>query len=281
MSVRLFYVDESFDDAKFCLTGLAVKHRLWKECLDGLRGHRSWLKAKYGIPMRVEIHARDLVAGRGSLGVAPNAINKWERSRIFLGMLQLIARLPVMAFNVCLDSKGVKDVHLRAWDRLLNRIERTMLEFENQEAMHRGKLLTTIPPDTPVQAMDDVRKRLEAFCPRAIVISDEGHEDDMTKAARRMHVFNPIPSQYGQWSQGQRSKNIATERIIEDPVFRDSSRSYFLQLADCVAFALLKREVPPTKNIAKYNIHKMFDATVAARCFRPASPRDPLGIVRA
>ena len=71
-----------------------------------------------------------------------------------------------------------------------------------------------------------------------------------------------------------------TERIIEDPVFKPSHRSHFLQLADCVAFALLKKEVEPTDNISKYKINKMFDETIASVCYLPAAKSDPLGIVR-
>ena len=76
------------------------------------------------------------------------------------------------------------------------------------------------------------------------------------------------------------AQNITTERIIEDPVFKPSDRSYLIQMADCVAFALLKSEVPPTPNVARYGIHEMFDKTLRGICFKPASPRDPLGIVR-
>jgi len=95
-----------------------------------------------------------------------------------------------------------------------------------------------------------------------------------------MHVFNPIPSHYNEWASGSSNQNIPTVRIIEDPVFKQSHRSYFLQLADFIAFALLKREVDPTPTIEKYKINKMFDEVLAVKCFRHASPRDPLGIVR-
>ena len=70
------------------------------------------------------------------------------------------------------------------------------------------------------------------------------------------------------------------ERVIEDPVFKKSHQSYFVQLADCVAFALLKREVPPTENIKKYGIQKMFDRCLAGVCYRKASYADPLGLIR-
>lgn len=41
-------------------------------------------------------------------------------------------------------------------------------------------------------------------------------------------------------------KNIPNDRLIEDPFFKASHQSYFLQAADFIAFALLKAEVPPT-----------------------------------
>jgi hypothetical protein len=95
-----------------------------------------------------------------------------------------------------------------------------------------------------------------------------------------MHVYNHIPSRFGVWQSGKPTMNITTDRVIEDPIFKRSDRSYMVQLADCVAFSLLKREVPPTPNILKYGIHEMFDKALASVCFRPASPKDPLGIVR-
>lgn len=72
-----------------------------------------------------------------------------------------------------------------------------------------------------------------------------------------------------------------TDRVIEDPSFKESHRSYFVQLADCIAFALLKRESPAqTKLVQRYRLDKAFDETVAGICYRQASRDDPLGIVR-
>jgi hypothetical protein len=124
-----------------------------------------------------------------------------------------------------------------------------------------------------------IGERLNIYRSRAVIIADEGRETEITKAVRKMHVYNPIPSQLGGWPNGS-TKNITIDRIIEDPVFKASDRSYLIQLADCVAFALLKREVTPTPVIATYRIDQMFDATLAGVCFKAAAPRDPLGIVR-
>lgn len=96
---------------------------------------------------------------------------------------------------------------------------------------------------------------------------------------RKMNVYNPIPSAFGSWPEGA-VRNKPTQRLIEDPVFRSSKASYMLQLVDCVAFALLKRETAPTPNVLKYKIHQMFDRTLAGICVKAASRSDPLGIVR-
>ena len=279
MPVRFFYVDESYDNTKYCLSAISIRHSDWKECFDKIREHRVNLKNDYGIYLRKEIHARDLVAGRGD--ISPNTIGKWQRSRIYFGLLQLVTSLPqVWVFNVCLDKAKFRDPQLATWDRLMNRIERTMLEQEKIEIPFRRKLSALATKHLPNAEAMEIDKRLNIYKARAVILADEGRELEITKAIRKMHVINHIPSQYGGWDNGSITKNITTDRIIEDPIFKDSERSYFIQLADCVAFALLKREVAPTPNIKKYAINKMFDQTIANVCYKKASPRDPNGIVR-
>ncbi len=56
-------------------------------------------------------------------------IGKHARSLIFRDLLALVAELPeVTVFNVCLEVRGRKDPQLDAWNRLLNRIDRTLVE---------------------------------------------------------------------------------------------------------------------------------------------------------
>jgi Protein of unknown function (DUF3800) len=278
MPVRFFYVDESYDKVKYCLSAIVIRHSDWKECFDMVREHRVNLKKDYGIYLRKEIHARDLVAGRGK--ISDTVIGKWQRSRIFQGLLTLLASLPnVKLFNICLNVADHADPQMVAWDRIVNRIERTMLEFERVELPLRRGLTTLAEEKFSAADAERIDQRLNIYRSRAVIFADEGREIEITKALRKMHVFNPIPSQFGSWPTGA-TKNITTERIIEDPVFKPSDRSYLIQMADCVAFALLKREVPPTPKIAHYDIDKMFDKTLRGICFRPASPREPLGIVR-
>lgn len=278
MPVRFFYVDESYDNLKYCLSAIMIRHSDWKECFDIVREHRLNLKKDYGIYLRKEIHARDLVTGKGK--ISEQVIGKWQRSRIFQGLLNLVASLPnVKLFNVCLNIADHSDPQMVAWDRIINRIERTMLEFERIELPLRRGLTALTEEKLPAIEAEKIAQRLNIYRSRAVIFADEGRELEITKALRKMHVFNPIPSQFGGWPSGP-TKNITTERIIEDPVFKPSDRSYLIQMADCIAFALLKSEVPPTPKIARYGIHDMFDKTLRGICFRPASPRDSLGIVR-
>jgi hypothetical protein len=279
VTVRLFYTDESYDDEKFCLSAISVRHHDWRDVFNLVREHRQELKTDFGMYLRKEIHAHEFVAGRGR--VAPKVIGKWQRSRIFLDLLRLVARLPhVYVINVCLDVADHDDVELTAWDRLLNRIERTMLEYERRELPARRRVTDAARAalsDADYQFLDT---RLNAYTPRAMVFADEGREKEITRIMRKMGVFNPIPSARGVWASGTATKNIPLQRIIEDPIFKPSDQSFLIQLADCVAFSLLKRETAPTPLVMKYNLDEMFDEAVAPVCFKQASPADPLGIVR-
>lgn len=277
MSVRCFYVDESYDQQKFCLSAIAIRHNQWHDCFRRVQQHRRLLKQDHGIFIRKEIHAHELVGGRGQ--IAERIVNKHTRSRIFHGLLRLVSELPeVLVFNICLDVKGRHDPQLDAWDRLLNRIERTMLAAEQRELPLRKQLLSNLPPNTTTPG-DRLQSRLLNYAPRAMVFADEGRETEITRVYRKMTVFNPIPSQFGAWSEGA-TKNLPLQRIIEDPIFKASHHSFFIQLADCVSFALLKKEVPVTPNIAKYGVDKFFDQCLPGVCFKKASPNDPHGIVR-
>jgi hypothetical protein len=229
--------------------------------------------------MRKEIHARDLVAGRGSLG--KNEIGKWRRSRIFYEILELIASLPdAHLFNVCLEVKGNRDPQLKAWDRLLNRLNRTAEARNSQERERRSEFLDALRGKIPADVFESLQPRLAPYSAQVITVADEGREYEIERLRRKMGVANFVPSKYGSWG-GERSKNLPLGQLIEDVLFRKSADSYLIQLADCAAFALLKREsMPPTRNVAKYNIHKAWDKHLKHIAFLKAAADDPDGIVR-
>lgn len=114
---------------------------------------------------------------------------------------------------------------------------------------------------------------------RAMLLFDEGQEVAFTKRIRRMGVINHIPSRYGAWAgTASTTRNIVIDRIIEDPVFKKSDQSFFIQLVDFCAFALLRRERQlPAKNAL--GIHEAFQI-LDPICFKAANPRDPMGVIR-
>jgi hypothetical protein len=174
--------------------------------------------------------------------LGPNAVHKGRRCELFNQTLTMIAALPkIKIFNAIAPRAS----ETQLFERLINRIHRTMDAWNN----------------------------------RAMIVHDEGK--DFTPLLRRMGVYNPVQSRYGAWENGQPTKNIPTERIIEDIVFRKSHKSDLIQMADFCAYALLRSEYPiPSKT--KYGLDKSFDA-ISDVCLIEAYRSDPrkLGIIRA
>lgn len=239
--VYLVYIDESRDTERYVgvFSALAIPVINWHEAIKQVIALRRELKQTDGIYIKKEFHASDFVGGRGKL--APDTVTKYRRCEIFKEVLRRVAALPgARLFNAEYD----KEVEDRAFERLLNRINRTMKTWRSY----------------------------------AILICDEGKEPQYTKLRRKMGVYNPIPSIYGEWEDGSRTKNITIDRIVEDLFFKDSGHSYFIQLVDFCAFALLRREYPiPART--QYGLHEAFDL-LSGILVRTASRSDLEGIIR-
>jgi hypothetical protein len=111
----------------------------------------------------------------------------------------------------------------------------------------------------------------------ALLISDEGK--DYNRLVRKMGAFNPIPSQFGGWSDGP-TRNIVLDRVIDELLYKRSQDSFFIQIADFCAYALLRSEKHlASKNL--YGLHKSFDL-LAPICQKQCFAKDPrgLGIIR-
>ena len=246
MAVEFVYLDESYDASKFAMAAIIVPDDSWHDAFARVKAARQRLKEKHGIFTSKELHATDFVAGRGR--IADRIVPKAVRAQIFRQFFEFIPTIP-----------GVR-VLGGAWN-------------------NAGRSL----PDTYAHAFRRLQDRLQRRCSelnrRAVIISDEGQENELTRAARRAKVYNPVGSRFGAWSGGK-WKNIPTDRIIEDPIFKPSHQSYFLQVADFVAFALLKRESP---NRTPRTSSELFDQQYERLdevLIKEASHDDPLGIVR-
>lgn len=248
--MHIFYVDESYDQTKFVISSLRVDVSEWKDVLAGIKAFRVDLRNTHGVKLKSELHAQTFVR-HCSDGISSRMLSISERRVIFEQCIDFIATLPIQIINICLPLQKFggrsNEAHFQAVDRLFNRIQTNITRLQ--------------PPS------------------HAVIIFDKGKEQQITKLSRRLSAFNYIPSQFGAWLGGAKAKNILTDRIIEDPVFRESHDSYFLQLIDFVAFALLKREVPPSPFVLKWGYHTLFDRLRPVLCL-DASRTDARGIVR-
>ncbi len=240
--MHLIYIDDSHDQTAglYVFSAIAIQADLWSDVFVSVRDWRRSIRDSDGIYVTKELHAWEFVSGRRRIAPPPRTVTKWRRCEIFKDGLRMLAEQDgVNIFNSALTNQDW------AFERLLNRINRTMKAWQSH----------------------------------ALLICDEGKEAHLTRLVRRMSVHNPIPSRYGVWlDTGRFTRNIPLDRIIEDPFFRPSVRSYFVQMADFCAYALLRKECPlPSKN--KYGLHKAF-TLLAPICVRAANPRDPHGIIR-
>ena len=238
--MHLFYIDDSGDEKLAIFSALAIPVDQWHTSFKIIRDYRRRLKSKYGIYVYKELHAWKFVSGRGR--PSPNVITKYQRANIFLNTLDVITELPgVSLFNAVFPSSDQN----KAFEWLLNRINRALVSWDSH----------------------------------GLIISDEGKEPIYTRLVRKMYVYNPIPSKYGVWGDtGKKWKNIPLDRLVEDPFFKDSAQSYFVQLVDFCAYALLRRENPiPSKS--KYGIDQGF-SRLGKILVTEANYKDPEGIIR-
>lgn len=235
------YLDESKDDNKFYVySAVIVDAANWNSAFSALRNIRQTMKAQGGIYLRQELHAWKFASGKGI--ISDRAIYKDERAKIFRWVLESAASTGL--FRVI---SAVNTNEFYAFERFMNRINRT--------AQAQGHDL--------------------------ILICDEGQEIQFTRRIRKMRVYNPIPSNMGVWQDtGQATRNITLDRFLEDPFFKDSKSSYFVQLVDFVAYALLRMERPiPSRTALGYDqMYNVLEPIVFKECNRN-DPRG-LGIIR-
>jgi len=238
--MHLIYIDDSADNEIAIYSALAIPADQWRTAFNAIRDYRRQLRRAYGIYVYKELHAWKFVSGRGD--IADRVVNRSQRVAIFNEMLDLMTRLPgARLFNAAFPLND----RIRGFEWLINRINRT----------------------------------LQAWGSHGIVICDRGNELTYTRLMRRMGVFNPIPSSQGTWQDtGASWRNIPIERLVEDPFFKPADQSYFIQLCDFAAYALLRRE-RPLESKMRYSLHESF-GRLHPILAREARPRDPEGIIR-
>jgi hypothetical protein len=208
----LTFIDESGDTGQlnsptkyFVLSSLIIHELNWLSFIDDLIIFRQYLKKRYGLLMKEEIHASKFVNGQSRL---KNNIKRNDKLNILKECLKwLNSRQDISLITVRYDkSGGQKDIFDYTWRVFIQRFENT-LSHKNFPGGYGN--------DT------------------GLIISDNTNGGKLTSLLREMRRFNPIPntSYYGGGT-----RNIRLRQIIEDPVLRDSLKSYILQMVDVVVY---------------------------------------------
>lgn len=252
----LMYVDESGDSGMnnsptryFVLSGLIIHELRWQETLDKLIAFRRRMQHAFGLRLREEIHSAAMINHPGELV----RIKRNDRLTIIRAFANEVAQLPdANVINIVVDKHNKPagyDVFTMAWKALIQRFENTI-----SHRNFRG-------PSNPDE--------------RGILFPDNTDNKKLTQLLRQMRRYNPVPNQ-PHFGLGYR--NIHLSRVVEDPNFRDSQHSYFIQSADLIAF-LLYQQLAPSSYIRRKSARNYFNRLGPVLC-KVASSRDPMGIVR-
>jgi hypothetical protein len=108
-----------------------------------------------------------------------------------------------------------------------------------------------------------------------MIFPDDTDQAKLKRLLGRMRRFNPIPNEV---PIAASCREMPVDRIIEYPSFRDSAESYFVQVADLIAF-LLYQEIAPSASMRKTGGQSYF-RRLAPLLLSQTSSSDPRGIVR-
>jgi len=238
-AMLLAYVDESGDTGPpshggsqtYTLGCVLVEASRWNSAFDELVALRRRLRSRFGIRIRDEIKANFLVRGAGPL--RQYALGAKGHHAVYRAHLRTMdATHGVRAFAVVVDKRGSKwtsgiETFDRAWEGLLQRLERTA----NAE-------------DTSF-----------------MIIHDHGEDLAIRKWARRARRYLTAGS-----VTGSGTRRVPATMLLEDPVPRDSQHSYFIQLADLVAYAGYRAHVAPPTGSSAHVVcpHEMWNELGAA-----------------
>jgi hypothetical protein len=226
----LAYVDESGNtgDVKsggsltFSLGCVVIDADLWPSAFDEMILFRRRLRSTYGLPMRAEVKANYLLRNSGDL--RPLALGPGARRMIYRAHMRMLEQMPARAFAIVVDKRQVQRPpagHFDlAWEGLLQRLERTSTKERSTFA----------------------------------VMHDEGEDDAIRRWVRRSRRHLTAGSAYGVGT----FRNPAS-LLVDDPVPRRSKQSYFVQLADLVAYAAFRAEIAPGSAIAQVCPQGMWD----------------------
>ncbi len=216
--MHLAYVDDSGNNAlppagsmSYTLGCVLVESRRWPDVFDEVIEYRRFIKANFGVPIRAEVKANYLLRNGGPHFRA-HPVSEGARYRIYRGFLRLQHKLELNVFGIVVKKDRLKQLGIvrdpreMAWEWLLQRLERFSTKGTSE----------------------------------VLLMHDEGESLLIRKATRRARRAGTAGSAFGTGSLRRLAR-----LIIDDPVPRHSDQSFFVQLADLVAYAAFRYVYAP------------------------------------
>ncbi len=223
--MHLAYFDEAGDDGfpqysspLFVLTSVYLHYMNWKPIFEAVRNFRRHIKTVYDLPTSMEMHTRDFLLNKKPYVILQLGFQ--QRTEIIGLFCDLIASLELKVINTVIIKPRIQKSDYEVLDTAL---KFTVQRIEND----------LNPRNNPSH--------------KFMIITDPGRVGKMTRTTRKIQRINFIPSKYGAVYR----KEISS--LIEDPLPKDSSESYFIQIADLVSYIVY---LYASSNIPNYTYPK-------------------------
>lgn len=209
------YLDESGDrgvagSQTYTIGCVMVEANAWPGVFDSLISFRRFVRLRFKVPVRMELKANYLVRGGGPL--RPLRLPEAVRRVIFRQSLRLLPKLGLTTFAVLIRKPQLQartpgaDPRDIAWEFTLQRLER----FSTKNGV-------------PI-----------------LIVHDEGDALLIRKFARKARRAGTAGSFFGTGNL-----RVPARLLLDDPVPRQSHQSYYIQMADMVAYAAFRHFIPP------------------------------------
>jgi hypothetical protein len=247
----LCYVDESgdcgaYDPNKpgntgspyFIIAGLAVHSSKWRFSLETLKRFRKEIARQAYLKYDVEFHCAEMIDPRKV--AAYRSISVSDRWKLIEEYAEVIGQNK--AFNIFLVSIDKRNSELIATEYLTTGI--TML----------------------YQAFDEFLRKEQT---NGMILFDRSNEHQINTHVRRL---------LGTGAGGEIVDGVRIREVIEDPIFRMSADSMFIQSTDVIAYSYKEKGFPQASR-QKHQAHKIFDRKLSGICFK-SKVADDDGIIR-
>lgn len=245
------YVDESgdcgeYDATKpdktgskfFILVGIIVAANKWKISLDTMKAFRKKIAREGFLPYHVEFHCAEMID--------PHKIKEFTQINVADRWKLIEQYSEILGQNTSFSLI-------------------TVVIDKAKSTLSSNQYLTTAITKL-YQAFDEFLKTKES---NGILFFDRANEKAVTTHVRKL---------LGTGASGENIPDIRIGWVLEDPIFRISSDSIFIQSADVAAYTLKEKEFPQGSR-KKYNADRIFQKKLSSICFKSKIAEED-GIIR-